>query len=147
MNRAVPAAFAVLGVLLGAVTRLASVAPALVPDPAPGPPSAVVFLFGTVTFLLSTVAVAGLGYWANRHVAMPEQFARFAVTVGVAGGVGFVVGGMAVLATVPISMDGIWATVVFGLGYNAVTKSVSVGLYALAGAAVAHFRGPANARR
>ena len=145
MNRTVPAAFAALGVLLGGSVQLTTVAPALVPDPAPGPPSAVVFLFSTVSFLLSTVAVSGVGYWANRHVALPDEFARFAATAGVAGGVGFAVGGFVVLATAPIAMEGFVGTLVFGLGYNAVTKSVSVGLYALAGAAVAHFRSSGRA--
>ncbi len=145
MNRTVTAAFAALGVLLGASVQLTTVAPALVPDPAPGPPSAVVFLFSTVSFLLSTVAVAGLGYWSNRHVALPDEFARFGATAGIAGGLGFAVGGLVVLATAPIAMEGFVGTLVFGLGYNAVTKSVSVGLYALAGAAVAHFRSPVPA--
>ena len=140
MNRTVPLAFALLGVVLGAVGQLQAVAPALVPDPTPGSPSTVVILFGSVTFLLSTVGVALVGHWASGNVDLPAEFARFAATAGVAGGLGYLLGSAVVFAVAPISMDGFLAAVLFGLGYNAATKGVSIGLYGLAGAAIAHFR-------
>lgn len=145
MDRNVPVAFALLGLVLGAAGQLNSIAPAVLRDSTPRSPPVTVVLLGGVLFLLSTVVVAWVGYRTGRSVDLPNEFARFAATAGAAGGGGFLVGGAVVLAAAPVSMDGFLATVVLGLGYSALTKSVSIGLYGLSGAAVAHFRESASA--
>lgn len=145
MNRSVPGVFALLGLALGAVGQLNNAAPTLLRDSSPGTLGLSIVVLGGVLFLLSTVVVALVGYWAGQRVELPDQFARFAVTAGVAGGIGFLVGSAGVLLAAPVSLSGVRSTVVFGIGYNALVKGVSIGLYGLAGASIAHFRTAANA--
>lgn len=145
MNRTVPTAFALLGLVLGAVGQLNNVAPALLRDSTPRSLGLGVALLGGVLFALSTVVVALVGYWTGKRIDLPDVFVRFAATAGVAGGLGSLVGGTSVLLAAPVPLAGVLPTVVFGVGYSAVTKGVSIGLYGLAGAAVAHFRASANA--
>ncbi|MFC4450412.1 hypothetical protein [Halorussus aquaticus] len=140
MDRTVPLAFALLGVVLGAVGQLNSLAPALLQGPRLATLGPGVALLGGVLFLLSTVVVAWVGYRTGRRVDLPAEFGRFATTAGAAGGLGFLVGGAATLLVAPVRLDGFLVTVIFGVGYGAVTKGVSIGLYGLAGAAVGHFR-------
>lgn len=140
MDRTVPAAFALLGLVLGVVGQLNSIAPALLNDPTPESVGLGVALLGGVLFLLSTVVVALVGYWTGQQVDLPEEFARFTATAGAAGGLGFLVGGSAALLVAPVSLGGLLPAIAFGVSYGAVTKGVSIGLYGLAGAAVAHFQ-------
>jgi hypothetical protein len=140
VNRNVLAAFALLGLVLGSVGQLTNIAPALLHDSTPRSPNAAMFLLGGVLFLLSTVVVAAVGYRAEREVVLADEFVAFAVTAGVGGGAGYLLGNAATLALAPVPTDGFLLTIVFGSVYGALTKGVSMGLYGLAGAAVAHFR-------
>ncbi|PSQ44921.1 hypothetical protein BRD15_12855 [Halobacteriales archaeon SW_6_65_15] len=145
MDRTVLVSFALLGGLLGAVGQLNNVAPALLRDSTPRSLGFGVFALGGVLFLLSTVVVALVGYRTGRRVDLADEFARFAATAGIAGGLGVLVGSAVVLAAAPVSMGYGVPGVVVGVSYNAVTKAVSIGLYALAGAAVAHFESSTRA--
>ena len=141
MDRAIPLAFGLLGLLVGVVGRLQSMLPSLVPNPSPRSLLVPLFLLSAVVFAVSTLAVVALGYWANRRVSLPDDYARFGLLAGVAGGSGFLFGTVAVLvAVLSVSIADTPLFAVIRMGYNAVTKSISIGLLAIAGAAIAHFR-------
>ncbi|WP_135826019.1 hypothetical protein [Halorussus ruber] len=84
MDRIVPASFALLGLVLGAVGQIDSFAPALLTDSTPESVGLGVALLGGLLFLLSTVVVALVGYWTGQRVDLPAAFARFALTAGAA---------------------------------------------------------------
>ncbi|MFC4552466.1 MULTISPECIES: hypothetical protein [Halorussus] len=141
MKRSASLAFALLGFVLGAVGQIRNLAPALFSDSTPRSLGFPMMVLGFVLFFLSTVVVAAIGYWAGSSVDLSREFAGFTLTAGVVGGLGFLVGGAAVLLAAPLSPADTSLAIVFGVGYNALTKAVSIGLLGLAGASVAHFRG------
>ena len=149
MDRAIPFAFGLLGVLAGVISRLQSMLPSLIPNASVRSIQVPFLLFSSIVFAISTLAVAALGYWANRRVSLPDEYARFGLVAGVAGGFGFLLGTVAVLvATLPVSIADAPLLAVTSVSYSAVTKGVSIGLFGLAGAAVAHFReGAAHEKR
>ena len=139
MKRSVPLAFVLLGVVLGAVAQVQSLAPALLRDSTPRSPGLFVLALGFALFVLSTVVVSWVGYRVGHGVDLPDEFAHFALAAGVAGGVGFLLGGAGALVVSPLPADDTLVAV-FGVVYTAVTRAVSIGLLGLAGASMAHFR-------
>ena len=141
MDRAIPLAFGLLGVLAGVISRLQSMLPSLIPNSSVRSIHVPFLLFSSVVFVISTLAVAALGYWANRRVSLPDEYARFGLVAGVAGGFGFLLGTVAILvATLPMSVADAPLFAAISVSYSAATKGVSIGLFGLAGGAVAHFR-------
>ena len=146
MDRAVPLAFALLGVLVGVISQVRGILPSLLSDPSIRSLQAAFLVFGTVFFGVSTLGAVALGYWTNRWVHLSDDYVRFGLVAGVASCLGFLLGTSAVLVTsslapvpdMPILDAPLYAAV--NVGYNALTKSVSIGLLGLAGAAIAHFR-------
>lgn len=141
MNRAVALAFALLGVLAGVTNQLRNALPELLSYPSIRTLQFGFLVAGAVAFVVSTLAAVALGYWANRRVDLPDEYAPFGLVAGVAGGLGFLFGTAAVLATTfsgSVVNEPLYAAV--NVSYNAVTKSISIGLFGLAGAAIAHFR-------
>lgn len=139
-RRTVAIAAAVLGFLLGAIPVGGQLL-ARTPRAGPGDPILPVVLSGGLLFLLSPVAIFGLGYWTGGRVDVPDTYLELAATMGVAAGVAALVGQ---LLAVALGMGGILEPLLRVLVpslFNGAVRGVDVAVTGLAGAAVAHFRG------
>lgn len=134
----VAAVAAVLGILTGVVSASGQFVRALF---AGSPSSIWLVLVGTsvLAVLVSPVAVFALGYVSGRRNDVAAVWTEIALTVGLAGGVAFLVTYVtAVAAGVGVSRD--LLTAAAAGTFNAVVRTVDFAITSLAGAAVAHFR-------
>jgi uncharacterized membrane protein len=138
-HRALVAVVAVLGIVAGLLAASRQFLPVIVNR---APTRIGLFFAATtlVSFLVSPVAAFAAGYWGGRRVDLPTAYGRFALTLGVVGGIGTLVGFAVVVAAV--GPDSTRDLVGFGLvgGHTALVRGVDFALTGLAGAAVAHFR-------
>ncbi|WP_435348456.1 hypothetical protein [Haloarchaeobius sp. HRN-SO-5] len=132
---------ALLGLLVGIVSSVAQLLPIVVgtrPGEAPGLALGLTF----VAFLLSPVAVFGLGYWTGTDVDVSTEYRSIALTIGLVGGVAVFAGYALVVAFAldsPLGADG--ATVLGAAVQVGVLRIVDFAITGFAGAALAQFRG------
>lgn len=146
MDRKILGAFTVLGVIHGVSRNLAQLFPSVLANSptfpqSPDITSMVLGLgLGLGLYTFWPLIIAGVGYWAGGRVSVEAQPLRFAVVIGIAGGVGFLLTTLVLLQlNIGLTADSILARAVSVIT-NSIRVVISIGLLELAGAAIARFR-------
>lgn len=138
--------FVLLIALLGAIAGLLSVSARFLPVMLNRSP----FLIGTLLqgiglmlFVVSPLAVLGIGYWFGRNVTVPNEYRRIALMSGFSGGVASLGSTLTVVAfsstVYPMETVPEVSGVLLMRAYQAVELGVEFAIASVAGAAIAHF--------